>query len=195
MRSESKSSARALADSVPAYKQPPLVQTYFGHAIGTAALGALLPSGDQLSSLHALVRPVVELIPNAVRVTNRAPDPIFAQTFIGISLLIAFAILVIYVIAMRGYHTKTFLSAGKRWAVLLVMWLLVLFMLTSLWRWPYLDPLSKGRAHFLLMAATSGRLGVVTAMNQLVVGMPMLFLLVLWLGHFCTTARSRAGFV
>lgn len=51
-----------------------------GHVLGTAVLGALLPSGEHLGWLDRLMLPVVALIPNAVRLTERAPDVVFAQT-------------------------------------------------------------------------------------------------------------------
>ncbi len=57
----------------PLYREPPLVKAYLGHAIGTALLGALLPSGEHLGAVHRLVLPIVELIPNALKITNRAP--------------------------------------------------------------------------------------------------------------------------
>lgn len=177
------------------YKHPPLVQAYLGHAIGTTLLGALLPSGEHLGWLHALVRPIVELIPNAVRITNRAPDPVFAQTFIGLSLVIAFLILLFFIVAVRGYHTKTFESTWRRALALLYIWGIVLVLLLSFWAVPYMDPASKGRAYFLVKAATSSNLGVLTFMNQSVVGFPLFCFLVLWLGHACTTVRNRTGFL
>lgn len=177
------------------YKEPPLVKTYIGHATATGLLGLLLPSGEHLGWLHERVLPVVELIPNAVRMTNRAPDPVFAQTFIGLSLLVAFAILAFYVVAMQGYHTKTFDRTITRILTLAYGWALVLLMLSIAWWMPYLDPLSRGRAYFITRVAVSSNLGVITAMNQLVVGMPLLFLLLLWLSHACTTVRHRTGFI
>lgn len=97
----------------PRYKEPPIVKAWIGHAIGTGLLGALLPGGDHLGFLHRLMLPIVELIPNAMRITSRSPDPMFAQTFIGLSLLIALMILLYFVFFMRGYHTRTFEAAGS----------------------------------------------------------------------------------
>ncbi|NIM41637.1 MAG: hypothetical protein GTN84_11130 [Hydrogenophaga sp.] len=177
------------------YKQPPMMRAYFVHAFGTAALGVLLPSGQHLVWLHSLMQPVVALIPNALRVTERAPDPVFAQTFIGLSLLIASAILLYCIVAVRGYHTKTFESSTKRWLALTHVWAIVLVILGIAWWMPYLDPISKGRAYFMLNAATSSKGGVLVIMNQLLVGFPLFCFLVLWLGHTCTTARQRADFI
>jgi hypothetical protein len=182
--------------NTPSYKQPPIVHAWVGHAFGTSLLGALLPSGEHLGWLHRLVSPLVELIPNAVRITNRSPDPVFAQTFIGLSLVIAFLVLLYFIVAVRGYHTKTFESTSRRFLALFYIWVVAgVIMLGILWFMPYLDPVSKGRAYFLLKAATSGNSGVLTVMNQLVVGIPLICLLSIWLGHACTTVRHRTGFI
>jgi hypothetical protein len=98
----------------PRYEEPPLVKICLGHALFTAVLGALLPSGEHLAWLHRLMLPVVELIPNAVRLTERAPDVVFAQTFIGLSLLISWAILLFCIVAVRGYHTRAFETSIRR---------------------------------------------------------------------------------
>lgn len=129
--------------NTPTWREPPLIKVYLGHAIGTALLGAMLPSGEHLRSLHRLMLPIVELIPNVVRITSRAPDPVFAQTFIGLSLLIAFLILMYFIVAVRGYHTRTFDSTWKRFGMLLFGSLVGIS-----WFWPYLDPISKGKAYF-----------------------------------------------
>lgn len=171
------------------YRQPPLMKAYFAHAIATAVMGLLLPSGKHLTGLHQLLQPIVNLIPNAVRIPLRAPDPVFAQTFIGLSLLAAAATLLYFVVAVRGYRTRTFDSAVKRWLVLVYGWCVVSLCLTIAWWMPLLDPLSKGRAYFLLKAATSSDFGVVIVMNQLLVGFPMSLLLLMWLGHACTNVR------
>lgn len=177
------------------YRQPPLMKAYFSHAIGTALLGLLLPAGEHLAWLHSLVKPIVALIPNAARVTERAPDPVLAQTFIGLSLLIASAILLYCIVAVRGYHTKTFERSIQRWLSLMYMWGCVLLLLGIAWWMPYLDPLSKGRTYFMLKAATSSNAGVLVVMNQLLVGFPLFGFLMLWLGHTCTTVRHRTGFI
>lgn len=171
------------------YRQPPLMKIYFSHVISTVVIGLLLPGGEHLAWLHGLLQPVVSLIPNAVRIPLRAPDPVFAQTFIGLSLLIAAAILLYFVVGVRGYRTRTFDSAVKRWAGLFFGWCFVLLCLTISWFVPLLDPLSKGRAYFLLKAATSSDLGVVIVMNQLLVGFPMVMLLTILAGHKCTNVR------
>jgi len=179
--------------NTPSYKPPPIVHAWVGHAVGTGLLGALLPSGEHLGWLHRLMLPIVEVIPNAMRITSRAPDPVFAQTFIGLSLLIALLILLYFVFFMRGYHTRTFDAAGRRYLVIAGGWLLTILMLSSFWIISYMNPLSKGRTYFLLQAATSGEVGVLTMMNQLVAGGPLLFLLAMWLAHACTTARNSAS--
>lgn len=171
------------------YRQPPLMKVYFVHAISTAVLGLLMPSGEHLTWLHQLLQPIVNLIPNAVRIPLRAPDPVFAQTFIGLSLLAAAAILLYFVVAVHGYRTRTFDSAVKRWAGLFFGWCFVLLCLTIFWFVPLLDPLSKGRAYFFLKVATSSDLGVVIVMNQLLVGFPMVMLLGVLAGHKCTNVR------
>lgn len=178
--------------NAPTYKHPPIMKAYLGHAMGTALLGAVLPSGEHLELLHRLMLPIVELIPNAVRITERAPDPMFAQTFIGLSLVIALVILLYFVVAVRGYHTKTFFSSTKRWLALIYVWAIVSMGLLIFWLIPYMDPLSEGRAYYLVKAATSSNLGVLTVMNQSVVGFPFFCFLMLWFGHACTTARNHA---
>lgn len=171
------------------YRQPPVMKAYFAHAIGTAVMGLLLPAGEHLTALHQWMQPVVNLFPNAVRIPLRAPDPVFAQTFIGLSLLAAAAVLLYFVVAVRGYRTRTFDSAIKRWTGLFLGWCLISLCLAIFWFVPLLDPLSKGRAYFLLKAATSSDFGVVIVMNQLLVGFPMSLLLLMWLGHVCTNVR------
>lgn len=162
------------------------MQAYLGHALGSALLGILLPTGEYLTSLHEVVQPLVNLIPNAVRITERAPDPVFAQTFVGLSLVIAFAILLYFIVAVHDYHTRTFLNSKRRLLALAYGWVIVAALLGAFWFVPYLDPLSKGRAYFLLNAAVSSGWGVVTILNQLVVGLPMALLLMMWAGHTCT---------
>lgn len=165
------------------------------HALGTTVLGVLMPTGEHLRWLHPLMLPVVELIPNAVRLTERAPDVVFAQTFIGLSLLISWVIVLLCVVALRGYHTRTFESTTKRAIALISVWTTVGFGIAVAWFAPYLDPLAHGRTHFLLQAATTSSVGVVTAMNVLVVWIPMLLLLTLWIGHAFTSIRRRTGFI
>lgn len=174
----------------PRYKAPPIFKAWIGHAIGTGLLGALLPGGEHLGFLHRLMLPIVEVIPNAMRITSRSPDPVFAQTFIGLSLLIALMILLYFVFFVRGYHTRTFETAGKRHLAIAGFWLLTILMLSSFWIISYMNPLSKGRTYFLLQAATSGEVGVLTIINLLVAGGPLLFLLTAWLAHACTTVRN-----
>lgn len=166
------------------------MHAWIGHAVGTGLLGFILPSGENLGWLHRLVLPIVEIIPNAMRITSRAPDPVFAQTFIGLSLLIALMIFLYFVFFMRGYHTRTFETAGKRYLLITGGWLLTILMLSGFWIISYMNPLSKGRTYFLLQAATSGDFGVLTIMNLLVAGGPLLFLLFIWACHACTKVHN-----
>ncbi|MBL0421730.1 hypothetical protein JI739_15335 [Ramlibacter sp. AW1] len=177
--------------SSPTYKEPPLGRVYLGHSIVVALLGGLLPTGDSLSWLHSIVWPAAQLIPNAVLLTERAPDPIFAQTLIGISLWIAIGILAFHVAVMRkwGYHTKTFSRPSHKFFALCCWWAIVSLLLSIAWFLPLVEPISQGRAYYLIRSATSGPFGVATAMNQLLVSMPLFLVLLLWLGHACTTIR------
>jgi heme/copper-type cytochrome/quinol oxidase subunit 4 len=170
------------------------MRAYLGHAIGTALLGGLLPSGEHLGPLHRLATPIVELIPNAIRLTNRTPDPIFAQTFVGFSLAIAFVILIYFIVAVRGYRTRTFDGTWQRTRLLLFIWGTVLVLLLSFWFLPYMDPVGKGRAYLVVQAATSSKLGLLTAMNQLIVGFPLVCILTLWAAHTCTAVRGRTSY-
>jgi hypothetical protein len=169
------------------YREPPLIKTYFGHAALICLIGFLLPKGVDSNWLHGLMWPIVSLIPNAVRLTNRCVDPVFAQTLMGLSLLLSVLIIVFYIVAMRGYHTKAFESKFKRRWALIYVWSFVLLILTIFWVVPFIDPLSHGRAYFLLLGATSSYFGIMSVMNQLLVGGPLLGLLMLWSAHSCTT--------
>lgn len=140
-----------------------------GHAVGTALLGALLPSGEHMGWLHRLMLPVLESIPNAVRLTERAPDVVFAQTCIGLSLLISWSILLFCIVAVRGYHTRTFETATKKVLMLIYGWAFVGCCIGIAWFMPYLDPLAHGRTYSMLKAAVSGTLGVLVVMNMLLV--------------------------
>lgn len=175
------------------YRQPPLVKFYIGHAIGTALLGLFMPSGEHLEALHRLMLPIVKLIPNALRITNRVSDPEFAQAFIGLSLLIGFLILMYFVVFVRGYKIKVFESKWQRFLMLFYAWIFFGFVMIGIsWFMPYLDPVSKGRTYFLVLAATSSTAGILTVMNQLIVGFPLFFFLFLWFAHACSTVRNRS---
>lgn len=177
--------------NTPSYKQPPIVHAWVGHAVGTGLLGFMLPSGEHLGWLHRLVIPVVELIPNAVRLTNRSVDPILAQTFIGLSLAIAFLILLYFKIAVKDYRTKVFDSKLRRYTAILFGWVIFIVVFVGVfWFIPYMDPASKGKAYFLVKGATSGTPGMVLIMNQLIVGFPLFMFLLLWVGHECTEVRQ-----
>jgi hypothetical protein len=181
--------------NTPRYKEPPLVKICLGHALGTAVLGALLPSGEHLGWLHRLMLPVVELIPNAVRLTERAPDVVFVQSFIGLSLLTSWVILLFCIGAMRGYHTRLFESTAKRVTALIYGWAFVGCCIGIAWFMPYLDPLAHGRTYFMLKAAVSSTVGVLVVMNMLLVWAPLFLMLGLWMGHTCTSVRYRTGYI
>lgn len=177
--------------NTPSYKPPPIVHAWVGHAVGTGLLGFMLPSGEHLGWLHRLVSPLVELIPNAVRLTNRSADPILAQTFIGLSLAIAFLILLYFKIAAKGYRTGMFDSKLRRYMVILIFWVIYIVVFVGVfWFLPYMDPASKGKTYFLVKGATSGTPGMVLIMNQLIVGLPLFMFLLLWVVHECTDARQ-----
>lgn len=175
------------------YRQPPLVKFYIGHAIGTAFLGLFMPSGEHLETLHRLMFPIVQLIPNAWRITNRVSDPTFAQAFIGLSLLIAFLILMYFVFFGRGYKIIVFESKWQRFLMLFYAWIFFGFVMIGIaWFMPYLDPASKGRAYFMIVAATSSTAGILTVMNQLIVGIPLFCFLFIWFAHACSIVRNRS---
>ncbi|TFY96442.1 hypothetical protein [Ramlibacter rhizophilus] len=175
------------------YKEPSLAKTYLGHAVGTALIGALLPNGDRLGWLHSWMWPIVEWIPNAGRLTNRASDPIFAQTFVGMSALVAIACLLLYIQALRrwGGCTRSFERSSRRFLCLAYIYALVGLLIALAWSLPIVDPVSKGRAYFILQLASSGTIGVVTAINQILIGAPMLFLQLLLVAHLCTRVVNR----
>ncbi|TFY96444.1 hypothetical protein [Ramlibacter rhizophilus] len=177
------------------YKHPPIGIPYLGHTVGAALMGALLPKGDYLILMHSLIWPIVSWIPNVVRLTVNAPDPVFAQVFIGLSLIASTGILGFYCFFMgsRGYRTRTFNSAWHRVMFLSYMWVVLGTCLAILWVVPYVGPASKGRAYFLFKSATASDFGVVVVMNQLVVGLPFMMLLALWIAHACTGSRSFVG--
>ncbi|MBL0421729.1 hypothetical protein JI739_15330 [Ramlibacter sp. AW1] len=175
----------------PTYNEPPLVRVCLGHAGLVAILGMLLPGGESLGWLHAIVWPAAELIPNAVRMTALAPDPIFAQTLIGISLWIAIFILAFHVTVMRtwGYHTKAFRRQSYRLLAMGYVWSIAALFIAVFWWLPYLTSIGTGRTHFLVRLATSNSFGVATAMNQLLISMPLFCLLLVWFIHTCTTTH------
>lgn len=105
-------------------------------------------------------------------------------------MLMAAVFLGVCLAMLPRYHTRTFETARDRAWFLAVAWLVISLGLAICWFVPYLGPESHGRVYFLVQAATSGTLGVVTVMNLLVVGMPLFLLLGLGAFHLCTTTRS-----
>lgn len=168
------------------------MHAWIGHAVGTGLLGFMLPSGEHLEWLYRLVKPVVELIPNAVRLSNRSPNPILAQTFIGLSLLIALLILLYFAFFVRGYHQKTFPNHWQRLSMFILVTPFVLMVLHAGWFLSYVNPAAKGRTYYLLKGAAAGDMGIFIVMNQLIVGIPLLFLLAFWSCHACTSVRGSA---
>jgi hypothetical protein len=177
------------------YRQPPLMGIYLSHAIGTAVLGALLPSGQHLQSLHTAILPMLKLFPGAIAITKNAPDIVFAQVFLALSLLIAVCVLIgaVLFVSRGGYHTRTFKTAAARWRALVVFWFLTAFMMTVVWNVPYVIDGAQDRIYFLIKAATSSTFGVLTAMNQLIVGMPLVGLLTSLVIPFCTNVKSKTS--
>ena len=175
------------------YKEPPLMKIYFGHATGTAALGALLPSGEHLQSLHAFVSPLILKIPGAVALTKQASDPVFAQVFLALSLLIAICVLVgaVWHVSRGGYHTKTFETAAKKRMVQIGFWALTAFLIAVFWNVPYTTDGAQDRIYFLIKAPTSSTFGVLTAMNLLLVGGPLIVVLTAMVAPFCTDVRRN----
>jgi hypothetical protein len=173
-------------------KEPPWAKIYFGHAIGTAILGFLLLSSKQTKSLHPYTQPILEWFPGAISISNLAPDPVSTQVFLVISLLIAACLLVwaVWHVSRGGYHTKTFETAKQRWFAISSFWLMSAFALTVLWIISHSTDGAKTRAFFLFKAATSSGFGVLTIMNQLIVGVPLAILMVSICIPFCTSNRK-----
>jgi hypothetical protein len=172
-------------------KEPPLAKIYFGHAIGTALLGMLLLSSKQTKSWHPYTQPILEWFPGAISISRLAPDPVSTQIFLVTSLLIAACLLIwtVWHVSRGGYHTKTFESQSKRWLAFLYVWSLTGVLAASLWNISYSLDGAQTRAYFMIKAAISSDIGVVTAMNQIIVGMPLFFMLLSAVVPFSTKAK------
>lgn len=174
------------------YRQPPWMKIYLGHAIGTAVLGMLLLSSNQTKKLHPYTQPILEWFPGAISISKQAPDPVSTQVFLVISMLIA-AILLIWAVgnvSRGGYHTKTFDSQKERWTVLLFGWALAVIFVTCLWNVSYSMDGAQTRAYFFIKVAISSKFGVLTAMNQLIVGLPLFFIVTTTTAPFCIKVRA-----
>ncbi len=174
------------------YQHPPLIKAYLAHAICTALIGLFLSAINQLTWLQDLLVPVVNLVPNAIQITDRAPNPVFAKVFISASLLIAAIILLYFTFFVRGYHQKTFDNRMKRSLAILYGWLIAVVLLFIAWCVPYFNPASQGKTYYLLRAALGSDWGIVFVANQLLVGFPLLILLGIWSMHFCTGVLGKA---
>lgn len=175
------------------YRAPPMVRIYLIHAIGTALLGALLPSGEHMQGLHAIAFPIIQQLPGAIKISQQAPDPVLAQVFLALSLLIAVVVLTgsAWHVSHGKYHTKTFDSSAKKWRALIYWWVLTAFVLLLVWSVPYTNDGAQGRIYFLIKAATSTNLGVFTVMNFLIVGMPLACLLTSVVIPFCIDVKTK----
>jgi len=146
--------------------------TLLAHLAVTTIMGVLMPDGSQLAGAHRLVLPLTDLIPNVKRYAEKSVDPMFAETFIGCSLVIAAIFLVFFMVRMPVKQGRVF---SKRWERPLgLVWgtSVAIGMVCILWLGP-INPVSKGRAYFIIQAATSSYAGIVMVMNSLLVSMPL----------------------
>jgi hypothetical protein len=178
-------------------KEPPWAKIYFGHAIGTAILGFLLLSSKQTKSLHPYTQPILEWFPGAISLSKQAPDPVSTQVFLVISLLIAACLLIwaVWHVSRGGYHTKTFETQKERWLTIIVVWCLYALVPAVLWNISYSMEGAETRGYLIIKAAVSSEFGVVTAMNQLIVGFPFFFIMFSATVPFCTKARAAYKFL
>jgi hypothetical protein len=175
------------------YRQPPLMKIYLGHAVGTATLGALLPPGEHLQGLHAITQPLLQLIPGAMSISKLAPDPVFAQVFLALSLLIAGCMLIgaVWHVSRGGYHVKTFESKKEWWKAFLTVALFTFFVVAAFWGVSHGIDGAETRAHFLTKTAISSKLGVLTIMNQMIVSWPFAVIMGLTTMPFFTVVKHK----
>lgn len=169
-------------------RQPPLMQFYFAHALLTGLIGILMPRGDQLKEIHALIKPWLALLPGAIHISEKSPDPVFAQVFLAMSLVLAVLFSAIYVICISGnkYYMKKFSSRTQRLQGFLMIGLGMCLFTIFLWTNSYGLDGAATRSHATISVAVSGYFGILTAMNFLIVGIPLFFLLGFLSGCFCT---------
>jgi hypothetical protein len=163
-----------------------LLWTLAAHFAITTMLGALMRTGSSLSALHQFVLPLTDLIPNVKRYADKSVDAVFAETFIGCSLIIAAVLFVIFAIKLPAKTGKTFYRQWERPLVLIWGTFLCMGLICVMWFGP-INPLSKGRAYFMIHAATSSYAGIVLVMNNLLVWIP-LFMLLMTFGAFRSTS-------
>jgi hypothetical protein len=175
------------------HRQPPWMKIYLSHALGTAALGAILPAGEHLSSLHALISPFALKIPGAVALTRQTADPVFAQVFLALSLLIAACLVIgaIWHVSRGGYHTKSFSSQWDRLFTFTWVGLFAALVIAVFWLNSYGLDGAQTRSWVMTKVAVSSQIGVLTVMNQLIVGFPLVFVLTLTTLPFCTDVEQR----
>lgn len=147
--------------------------TLLGHMTLTTTGGLLLPDGSKLAGAHQLIAPLVDLIPNVGNYAARSIDPVFAETFIGYSLVVAAIFLLLFMAKMPSKTGKVFLKSRERWIALSGCTLGSVGVLGIVWLVPS-NPVSRGRAYFIIEAATSSQLGIALGMNILLVGIPLL---------------------
>lgn len=131
-----------------------------------------MPDGSQLATAHQLVLPLTDLIPNVKRYAEKSIDPVFAETFISYSLVIALVCLLIVALRMPAKQGKVFFKRWERFRVLLFFTACCVGMICIVWLGP-INPVSKGRAYFMIEAATSSYAGIVIVMNSLLVSIPL----------------------
>jgi hypothetical protein len=176
------------------FRQPPWTVIFLGHAIGSVTLGALLPSGEHLQGLHAVTLPMLQWNPGAMAISKQAFDPVFAQVFLVLSMLIALCILIgaVWHMSRGGYHTKTFDSRKEWWRAELWVWSIATVFILIAWGVPYSIDGAQTRSHFLILAAISSKLGVLTAMNFFIVWGPFFFMTLAITGPFHISVRSKS---
>lgn len=170
----------------------PITQIFFGHYFGSALVGLILLSVESLRFTHSWLKPFVDWIPNIPDMVRLTPDPIFAESFLGASFLIALSILVYLLTFCRGkYYAMTYSSRKEklfRGALFALFSVLLIFVM---WIRPYAEADHIGRTRAIIDAAISTRAGVILVMNPLVVGIPLLFVLVMWAQVFTTDVYRR----
>ena len=166
---------------------------YLGHAIGTAVLGALLPAGEHLKDIHPLIQPILQWFPGAISLSKQAPDSVFAQVFLALSMLIAAFMLIgaIFHASRVRYVEKTFANRREWWKAYLLVLLFAILGMAIFWNAPYTPDGAETRAYALTVVAISNKLGVLTIMNQLIVGVPLYLLLMLLTMPFRTVVKNN----
>lgn len=170
----------------------PITKIFFGHYFGSALVGFILLSAESLRFAHSWLKVFVDWIPNVPDMVRLTPDPIFAETFLGASSLIALIILsYLMIFCRKRYYSMTYSSRTEkvfRGALFALFSVLLIFVM---WARPYAEADHIGRTRAIIDTAISTRAGVILAMNPLVVGIPLLFVLVVWAQVFTTDVYRR----